>query len=136
MSTVVMTGVKELDMKLGRLERNLQRKIVRKASREAAKPVQRAAKQYAPVDEGTLQQGIKVRALRRSRGRIGAQVTLDQKGMKATLGEDIFYGGFQEWGTKYITGQLFMTNAARSKKQTVVIVFRGHVRRGIMAEVR
>lgn len=129
--TVVITGVKALDRRLKNIDAKLGKKFVRQGVRRALKPVQLAAKQFAPDDTGALERSIKIRALKRSRRRFGARVSSDGSRI-----EGQYYGGFQEWGTRYVTGQLFMHNAARVKRRQAANIFRRYVGRQIVAEAR
>jgi hypothetical protein len=136
MAGVAITGVKELDRKLRRIDAKLGKKIVTQGSRRALKPVQLAARRFVPVDTGELRKGIKVKALRRSRKRFGSRVTSAGRNV-----EDLYYGGFQEWGWttksgRHVFGQLFMTNAARTKKRSAITIFTRYVKGQIESEAR
>ena len=61
------------------------------------------ARANAPVKTGDLQKNIV------------AEPTID--GAKVTLG--IFYGPYQEFGTKYIKPKLFLTNAFNAEKPVI-----------------
>lgn len=114
-------GIEKLAKTLEALPKSIARQCIRKASREAAKVGQRYLKSIAPVGKsetksgftrqkrtfdvqqangrrkpGELRRSIKVRATKRSRRWVGAVVTISRK-----LGQDGFYAGFVEWGTKY-----------------------------------
>ena len=98
---VVVTGDKELDKLLHAFEPKLQKSLTRKATRVAAKIVQEAAIRKVPIASGTLESVLKVRAMRRRKGRnrrgkFGHSV-MAQDGF--FMG-DTFYGGFLEFGTK------------------------------------
>lgn len=94
---VVITGDKELDRKLAKLEPKLQKKLSRQATRKAAKDIVLPAAQAAvPANTGELEDSLKVRAVTRSRNRIGHMVVA---GDGFFVG-DQFYGGFIEFGTK------------------------------------
>ncbi len=78
---VFVTGFKEIDAKLRALPNALQRKFVRKALKKSGK---RDAKETKKIiheeahDTGAYEQAIKVRALKRSRTRIGVAVIIDR----------------------------------------------------------
>lgn len=90
MNQVVLTGDAELNRKLQALKSTKAKQAIRKASRESLRPVLSSAKSNAPKRSGALRKGIKLRALKRSRSRIGAQVTAS----------GTVYGAFQEYGWK------------------------------------
>jgi HK97 gp10 family phage protein len=94
---LLVTGDKELDKKLAGLTLKLQKKLTRQATRKAAKEiVLPAARANAPVDTGELEESLKVRAIKRSRNRIGHMVTV---GDGLGVG-DTFYAAALELGTK------------------------------------
>lgn len=90
-----ITGEKEILKKLDTVEKKLKGAFVRKALRKAAKLVQAKAKSTAPNSSGTLEENIKVRAMRRSRNRIGYIVSLSASTMPGN-----WYGNVVEWGRK------------------------------------
>lgn len=81
------------------------KKGIRKGSRAGAKVVQARAKALAPKRSGLTQRSIKVRALARSRVRMGASCTLH-------VAEGAFYAAFVDLGTRFTTGRRFMKRAA------------------------
>lgn len=89
-------GADKVIRKLKNLENKVQNKITRKALRAGAKVIQKAEKAKAPVDSGRLKRSIKVRAMKRKKGRIGVNVIMrasDFSGVK-------FYGNFVIFGFK------------------------------------
>jgi len=86
---ISILGDKRLERQLARLAGNVQKKYMRQVLRKAAKDVKNAARKDAPVDTGGLRRGLKVRALKRSRNRIGVKVSFEKSQ---------FYGKFTEWG--------------------------------------
>src|SRR5581483_10818933 len=88
---MMIKGFKELLTKLDQFPKKTLANAIRKGSRLGAKVVLSAAKALAPVKTGTLKRGLKVRAMKRSRKRIGAEVQFKT---------DPFYGGFVEYGHK------------------------------------
>lgn len=95
---LVVTGTEELNAKLAKLAGKDAKAAIRKASRVALKPVAEAAKSNAPRKTGTLARSVKVKAITRSRSRVGSRVTTSGDG-NAFSGET-YYGGFQEYGWK------------------------------------
>lgn len=94
---VIVTGNKELDKALQALEPALARKLSRKTTRRIAKDiVLPAARDLAPVDSGDLEESLTVRAIKRSRLRMGHYVTCGE-----TIERDQhYYSGYLEFGTK------------------------------------
>lgn len=137
MPSMVLTGDRELNRKLQTLKGPKQKKAVRKASRESLKPLASATSRAAPRRSGLLARSVKVRALKRSRKRVGARVTIGEGSFKGRT----FYGGFIELGRK--TGKRgsahrrqveendFMRRTAKRKRQSVLADYRqrlkGHI---------
>lgn len=79
---VVVTGNREIDRALKRLENKVRNKAVRKASRNAAKKSLADYKQLVPVASGSMRDAAVVRGLRKTkstRGALGASVIIDRK---------------------------------------------------------
>jgi HK97 gp10 family phage protein len=95
---IVLTGSEELNRKLAELSGPKAKMAIRKASRVALRPVAEQAKSNAPRKSGRLGRSIKVKAIRRSRSRVGARVT--SSGTDHQFKGRTFYGGFQEYGWK------------------------------------
>lgn len=95
-NSVVVTGSEELNRKLAQLRGPQAKAAIRKASRAALRPVLAAAKANAPRRTGQLAGAIKLRALKRSRVRVGSQVTAS--GSNNQFQGKTYYGGFQEYG--------------------------------------
>ena len=98
MADILLTGDKALDRNLEQLKASAARRIFGKAARAALQPIKNDAKRRAPRRTGRLATSIRVRALKRSRSRIGAKVTT------GTAGSDFqgktFYAAFLEYGYK------------------------------------
>lgn len=113
----VVTGCQELNRKLQELKGPKQKAAVRKASREALRPVAEQVKSTAPRRTGKLARQTKVRALTRSRSRVGSRVTVSGTGN--SFKGKTFYGGFIEYGWK--AGRRVRNadlGAARGEKRT------------------
>lgn len=114
---LILTGDAQLDRNLKEFATNAQRRIVKKATRESLRPVLADAKANAPKASGLLRKNIKLRAIKRSRVRIGNQVTVGFQFHE-------FYGGFQEWGwrvgkrtAEQVRAQQFLKRAATKAKK-------------------
>lgn len=125
MAVVSITGVAELDAKLATMTERHQNKLIRRAARVIAKDVRDSAQDHAPVQYGTLEDSIRVRAMRRSRKNkdvVGLRViTSDSDSLFAG---ETFYGGFQEYGTKHMTANPFLLPAMLENEGTAVNRFR------------
>jgi len=140
--SMTVTGDAELNRKLAALKGVKQKQAVRKASRESLKPLAAATSRAAPRDSGLLARSVKVRALKRSRTRVGARVSVGDGKFKGQT----FYGGFVELGRK--TGKRgsvgrrrvepndFIRRAARQKKQSVLADYKQRLRRLIIQLAR
>ncbi len=64
-------GIKELEAKFRKLPLRMQNKILRPSMRAGAKLVHQAAKSAVPKDTGLLRRSIILKAMKRSRTRIG-----------------------------------------------------------------
>lgn len=112
-SNFTITGVKEIELALKTLGPKVGRKVIRQAIRKGVKPIQAAAKADAPKGKtGLLKSAIKVRAMRRKRGRIGV---VAQIGVGDFQGKS-YYGAFKNFGTKRMPGVHFMEKAYASEK--------------------
>jgi HK97 gp10 family phage protein len=110
--TAVLTGDEALNRKLATLTGPQQKKAVRQAARQAMRPVLAQAKANAPIRSGALRRNIRIQALRRSRSRIGVNVTASGKSMQPG---QAYYGGMQEFGWR--VGRRVRSNQAIGVKR-------------------
>jgi HK97 gp10 family phage protein len=116
---VVITGVRELDKQLKKLDVAIGKKVLRQASRASFKPALEAARANAPNQTGRLKKAIKLVAVKRSRrGRVGMKVQVGAD-MRAEIGK--YYASMHEHGAGPLTEPTPPT-----KKRTV----KAHTRRG------
>ena len=102
---IVVTGDKAIDRALREIvsEHNAKginqafRKVARKAVREVVLP---KVREQIPTASGFLKSQLRVRAVARSRSRIGYWVGFPDKLYRG----DTFYGGFLEFGFKHRSG--------------------------------
>lgn len=112
MAKIVVFGDKALDKKLASLGPKLAKQIARSAMRKSGKGVKQAAKETVAVDEGELQQSIEVRALTRSRSRIGVKIQTEEDGKG--------FGGAQlEFGTKHMAAQPFLRPSLYDNQESI-----------------
>lgn len=116
MPSKVVKGNVELHKALKMLPDALKKKALRKVTRKVAKQeILPLAQRLVPVNEGQLQDSLKVRArkVRRKSTRVGVQVMAGE----GLFTGDTFYGGFQEFGWfhwkngEFIEGNSFLRPA-------------------------
>ena len=98
---VYLTGVAEADEALANFPPEVQKKLIRAATKEIGTRIQKDAQRRAPKKTGAVAEAIKVVALmNRRKGykkhRIGVSIAVGEKNFVG----DQFYGGFLEFGTK------------------------------------
>lgn len=134
---ISVLGDRALERKLSRLKAATQKKIVRKALRAAAKPIRDDAKANAPVDEGDLRKNIKVRAMRRSRVRLGVIVrtgTRDEMGIPAD--SNWYYPAIVEYGYDDVPANPYLRNALDKNRQQALRTMGAEISSGIDREAR
>jgi HK97 gp10 family phage protein len=132
-TTVIVTGIRDIDRKLKRLPGAVQKKVVRKAMRAGLKVQAAEVKSQVPVDTGLTKSAVKVRAVkRRKRGTIEQEVMISGKvaGLVKTSksGNRAFYPAIVEYGSSAHPPNPFMRRAYESKgeaaRQTTMQVLR------------
>jgi HK97 gp10 family phage protein len=127
MANFTITGIKEIDRALQELEKNVAKKVIRQAMRKAMKPVKQQVEANAPRVTGKLAGNVKIKAIKKSRTKIGIRV---QIGAKEFTGET-FYGAFLEYGTKDIPAKGFMRQAFDSAKEEAKGIAIEEIKKGI-----
>ncbi len=92
-----LEGAEELLASMARLPAAVERQVMRPALREGAKVAMKEIKSRAPREDGDLYKSFKVRAIPRSRTKIGARVIVDRKSLHMHQQEG-FYAAMQELG--------------------------------------
>lgn len=125
---VVLEGMRKLESKA-------RGKIIVKSMRKALKPMQKAAKEEAPVDTGLLKKWIKVRN-DSPKGRLGriVKVVKVANGEREKLGitsRTGYYPGVLEFGRKdgSIKAREFMRKAFKKTEEQSLSIFREEVRK-------
>jgi len=118
--TIQIRGGEKLAAALEALGPAMEKKILRSAMREAAKPILDDAKRRAPVLTGQLRKSLKIRSIKRNRqGQVGVVISTEKGFFKG----ETFYGAFHEFGTKKMPARPFIRPAFESNKaQSVRIV--------------
>lgn len=113
MAKVIVTGWKEIDMALAKLETKLQGKVLRGALRAGAQRVQAAAIQNIisspSIDEGKLARCMKVRAMPRSRVRVGMEV----------ITKGAAHANIVEYGAKHMPAEPFLRPAGYKNREYI-----------------
>lgn len=105
-------GDKVLEKRLKALPLKVQKKILRKAFRSTAKDILSDARIRVPIDTGNLRKSLRVRALKKAKGRIGVQI---ETGTREELGIDendkYYYPAAIELGAEGVPVQSFLRAA-------------------------
>lgn len=135
---ITILGDKKLQRKLKGLTPALQKKALRKALRAGAKIVAATARQMAPKRTGAVKRSIKVKAMKRSRGRLGVQVVTGEGWF---IGPE-FYAAFVELGhhigrrglggqRTHVPGSGFLRKAARQQRGAALGAIRDELARAV-----
>jgi HK97 gp10 family phage protein len=132
--TAVLTGDKTINRRLAKLTGPEAKNIIRKSARPALKPILAAARANAPTDKGLLRKSVKIRAMKRSRSRVGATVSSGSK-TSAYAGK-AWYGGPIEYGYTRRDGRempavRFMKRAVDAKREQSIRIYRESIRKMI-----
>jgi len=132
---ISLTGDKALQKKLNRLPKVMQKKIVRKALREGARPVLASARSKAPVRTGAMKKSLKLRARRARRGNFGVEV---RTGTRAELGipenDPGYYPFSVEFGHGNVPAQPFMRPALDENREPALKIIGREIGRGVEQE--
>lgn len=115
--TIQIRGGEELAAALESLGPAMEKKILRSAMREAAKPMLADAKRRAPVLTGAMRKSLKIKAMkRRSNGQVGVVIATEKGFFKG----ETFYGAFHEFGTKKMPARPFIRPAFEANKAQAI----------------
>ena len=135
---VSMIGDKALEQALRALPEKLETKVVRQALRKAAKPTLEQAKQNLQAIRVTgertdrIRTGMKIRALKRKKGRLGVMVmtpTRQELGIDETAASSI--PAHIELGTRNSPARPFLRSALKATRQEVFAILRRDIQAGI-----
>ena len=129
--SITLTGDVKLLTKLKRLGNKDQKAAIRKASRAAARPILQKARELAPRRKGALARSLKLRAIKRSRTRIGVRISTST--LESVFQGKTFYGAFLEFGTKRIAARHFMQRAVDQTKEQAKAIFAAELAKEITA---
>lgn len=131
---VVVTGNKIIDRRLKLFEANVQRQVVRKATRRAMKEVVLPEAQKnimnTSYDTGSFYENIRVRAKTRSRRQIGSRITTIPD--TDAFYDDVWYYKFPELGSKHQPAEAPMRKALYETANESRGVFESYMRLAVM----
>lgn len=113
---VELKGLKEAQRKMENAARRLSGDAVFGAVRDSTLLVQRDAKKNAPVRYGIL------------RASIIPTVSAEGSRVVGTVGTNVEYAGFQEFGTRYITGRHYMGRALDDNRARIISMIQAAVK--------
>ena len=117
---------------LKRLPITLQKKIIRPALRKGFKPVFAATKAAVPVDEGKLKRGLKLRALKRSRGAVGVRIiTPPREALDIPANAPGYYPAHIELGTATQAARPFMRASFDAHKERTIAIIAREIAKGL-----
>lgn len=97
---VKLTGVQKLQKKL---KKNMDMTAVKKAVKLNGSEMSKTAKEYVPVDTGTLKRSIRL--------------DIQENGVTAKVSANTDYAGYVEYGTRFQTPNLYMAGAFDNQKE-------------------
>lgn len=121
-------GLEELERTLRELPDKVEKKVVSQALRKGLKPIQKEAKNLAPVLSGQLKKAIKIRAGKRKKGQVSVNVIIGDKDFQN------FYPKFIEYGTSKLPANPFMRTAYANKKAEAIGIIEIEIAAGIERE--
>ena len=125
---LIVTGARETIAALGLMETALEKKVLRTAMREAARPILEHAKAHAPVRTGLARRSLKIRAIKRTRkGNVGVVVQTRDGDFKG----DAFYVSFYEYGSSHQPARPFMRGAFDTQKGQALLIAQREIDAGI-----
>ncbi len=125
--SINIVGAKELEKKLGGMEKNVARKIVKDVLRKAMKPLLADAKSRVQVKSGFLKKNLKIRTMKKKKHRYGVFVGVGQKWYVGKA----FYGAFLEFGTSKMAARPFLRPAFDGTKKRVENIVKAGLKRAI-----
>lgn len=127
----IVTGYRELDRKLATLPLKVQKAVTRGSLRKAGKMIQDKAKQNLTsnqsVETGELRKGIRVRASKRSRTRVGIYISTTER--KEENSKWPFGGAQVEFGREDVRPKPFLRPAGYESQQAIRAFFVADVKR-------
>jgi len=128
-----ITGLKEIDAKLAKLEKVDCKRIIRKAVRAGIKSVVKELKSNIPVDEGNYKRSLKVRASKLGNKGIGCRVWVDVDKLPNVQSKKPtnFYPAYLEYGWRDVAPNPIMRKTFFNQQEVVAKLMEDEVKRGI-----
>lgn len=134
---ITLLGDKALQAKLDRIEQRVQKKIMRKALRDGGRPVLAAAKAKVRVDSGALKQGLKLRAVKRSRTTFGVYIRTPTRAELGIAEDDPgYYPAVIEYGAEDRRPLPYLRPAIDENRSKAQSRISGVLRQGIEAAAK
>lgn len=115
-----MVGARDLERKLGKLEKRTQGQAMRESLKSALEPAEQLAKNRVPVGFGRLKKSIK-RGVSTSRGSISAVIrTGTRKQLRIPQSAKYYYPAALEYGTRFIAARSFLRSALSDRRELVL----------------
>lgn len=139
---ISILGAPELSRALAALPETLERKVLTKALRQAGKFYMALAKARAPRDAGRLSGTMKLRAMKRRKGRIGVTI---MTGTRAQLGIDpkqkSYYPAHIELGYRDVSGthhpaNPYMRTSLKTGESAIFAILRQELDNGIESAMK
>lgn len=127
---VSFLGSADLERKFALLPRDVERRLLSKSLRKAAKVYKDLAAARAPRDRGKLAKTMRIRVLKRRKGRVGVRI---ETAPRAQLGIDPkqqgYYPAHLEFGYRdragvHHPGLAYMRTSLRTGKEQMLVVLR------------
>ena len=131
---ISLIGDKELIRRFNALPAKAEKKVFRQAARKVAKMILVSAKQKCPVRTGALKESLKVKAMKRSRNRIG--ILIGSGSDEPVLSGDTFYSAFVELGTKKTAAKSFLRPALEQNRARGMEMLREEIGKGVEREAK
>lgn len=138
---ISLLGDKKLEKQLRKLPNRVEKKVVRQALRAGAKPILAAAKANVATmtapQTGRLAKGLQLRAIRRSRGRMGYRVATKPREFYGIEPDDKwFYPAVVEYGHPKAAARPFLRSAFDSHERSSFAIVKREIGVGVEREAK
>lgn len=130
---VKIDGINDLMRNLNKIPKNASRRSLGKAAKAGAEPIERAAKQKAPVDTGRLRDSIYTKFAYQSSRVARVQISTN---VKPKGNAKYAYDFFQEFGTSYHPAHPYMRPAADEQENVAVEKVKETMAEAVLQEVK
>ncbi len=137
-TTVIITGIRDIDRRLKLLPLKVQKKVMRPAMRDGLKMVAAEVRMQAPVDTGLTESAVQVRALKQKRrDAVALEVRISGKVpglIKHGTQQAVFYPAVVEYGREGVPPNPFMRRAYEAKGEPARQLTIQRIREGVERE--